>query len=494
VKISGTGKNVIKYNRVTRQPTKKGIWKLFHGFRVLIMNVSGYSGSYNTFIVFIILCLTAYSISASTGTKENLPSGWDYHNLYNEKQTISYHKNKNDNIVFTLRSLTSRKSLSTLSRNLRVAGGKSYRFSVDFKVKNVQYPANSVIALISHQGSGSPGLFQVLSKIKPLQDGWRRLYVDEVVAKNIAQIRFALSFLASAKGEVSFKNLLVEPITIIPEKTIRVSCISGNPPSPSTPAAALDYYRKLLEEAGQKGTDIVCTPEFLNTVSLKSKLYPLKQVAEKIPEGKFSKMFSSIARKYKMYIVASIVEKDRGDFYDTAVLYGRKGELIGKYRKTHLAFGEILRKGLVAGDKYPVFETDFGRIGILICYDLHFPEPARILSLKGVDMILVPNYGDARAKFKIWPHVIPVRAADNQCIIVSAVNNPKLYSVIVSRAGNVLAREKKATGNVITADVDLNQTMKNYMGSNITDWYNVRRQPQTYGALITDWFSISGNK
>jgi len=66
--------------------------------------------------------------------------------------------------------------------------------------------------------------------------------------------------------------------------------------------------------------------------------------------------------------------------------------------------------------------------------------------------------------------------------------------VIVSRQGHILAREKNATGNVITADVDLNQSMKNYTGSDITDWYNVRRQPQTYEMITTDWFSTSSKK
>ena len=444
------------------------------------------------YICFVLLFIANSFINASENTMEKLPSEWGYRNIYAEKQVVKYQKN--DSGIFTLYSQSSRKSLSLLSKTFNIQGGQAYRFSVEFKTQGVKFPANSIFAVVRNKENKSPKFYQVLSKTGKLKNNWQELYVDEMLAKGIEKVEFSLAFLASSKGQVSFKNIQVKPIKIIPKKTVKVSCISGNPPAPSTPERSLNYYQKLLEKAGKSGADIVCTPEFLNTVSLNQKKYKMEQVAEKLDHGPFSKMFAKIARKYSMYIVASIVEKDQGYLYDTAVLYGRDGKLLGKYRKTHLAFGEILDKGLTAGDQYPVFETDFGRIGLLICYDLHFPEPARILSMKGVDMILVPNYGDARSNYKLWKHIAPVRAADNQCVIVSAVNSHKLYSVIVSRQGNILAREKNATGNVITADVDLNQSMKNYMGSNITDWYNLRRQPQTYEMITTDWFSTSSKK
>lgn len=451
-----------------------------------------FSRNIKIYICFILSSIFNFYVIASESTAEGLPSEWSYKNIYNEKQVVKYQKN--DSGIFTLYSQSSRKSLSILSKTFKIQEGQAYRFSVEFKTEGVKFPANSIIALVRDKDNKPPKFYQVLSKVKKLKNNWHKLYVDEILAKRINKVEFSLAFLASSKGKVSFKNIHIKPITIVPKKTVKVSCISGNPPVPSTPERSLDYYQKLLEKAGKSGADIVCTPEFLNTVSLSGKKYKIEQLAEKLDQGPFSKMFSKIARQYSMYIVASIVEKDRGYLYDTAILYGRDGKLLGKYRKTHLAFGEIFNKGLTAGNQYPVFETDFGRIGILICYDLHFPEPARILSMKGVDMILVPNYGDARSKYKLWEHIAPVRAADNQCVIVSAVNNHNLYSVIVSRQGHILAREKNATGNVITADVDLNQSMKNYTGSAITDWYNVRRQPQTYEMITTDWFSTSSKK
>ncbi|VAW18019.1 hypothetical protein MNBD_BACTEROID01-2122 [hydrothermal vent metagenome] len=77
-----------------------------------------------------------------------------------------------------------------------------------------------------------------------------------------------------------------------------------------------------------------------------------------------------------------------------AILIDRKGQIVGKYHKTHLTVREQFIKSISPGNEYPVFRTDFGKVGLMVCYDNHFPEVARILAVKGAELIAYPSMGD----------------------------------------------------------------------------------------------------
>ena len=92
------------------------------------------------------------------------------------------------------------------------------------------------------------------------------------------------------------------------------------------------------------------------------------------------------------YVVSGIYEREGATIYNTAVLIDRKGNVAGKYRKVYLPREEVER-GLTPGLHFPVFQTDFGKVGLMICYDVFFAEPARALANQGADMILMPIWG-----------------------------------------------------------------------------------------------------
>ena len=160
--------------------------------------------------------------------------------------------------------------------------------------------------------------------------------------------------------------------------------------------AQAKYY---LEKAGRAGSDIMLLPEAFNTKGLSQWFRPDEpelvqdELAEKIPGGKTLEIVSNYAKKYSMHVAACLVEKDKGKFYNTVALVDKKGNVSGKYRKTHLPGGE--KNYFTQGDSLPVFKTDFGTIGFLTCYDLNFPEAAITLSLKGAEMILWPTMWQA---------------------------------------------------------------------------------------------------
>jgi predicted amidohydrolase len=148
----------------------------------------------------------------------------------------------------------------------------------------------------------------------------------------------------------------------------------------------------VIGETAQQKADIVCLPEGITVVGTGKKY---AEVAEPIP-GPSTKFLGEQAARHRLYIVAGLYERAGKAIYNTSVLIGRDGRLAGKYRKVCLPREEI-DGGLTPGQDYPVFDTDFGRIGMMICWDVHFPEVARALAAKGAEVIqweqMVRYYG-----------------------------------------------------------------------------------------------------
>jgi predicted amidohydrolase len=150
-----------------------------------------------------------------------------------------------------------------------------------------------------------------------------------------------------------------------------------------------------------------------------------------------------LAKKHRLYIVAGLLERDRHLVYNVAALLGPDGEFVGKYRKVTLPRGEI-EGGITPGDEYPVFDTSFGKLGMMICYDGFFPEVARELSIRGV-----------------WgcnPMLGAARACENHTFVVSSTYTDAsadwMISAIFGRDGKPVAQAAK-WGTVAICEVDL---------------------------------------
>jgi predicted amidohydrolase len=153
-----------------------------------------------------------------------------------------------------------------------------------------------------------------------------------------------------------------------------------------------------------------------------------------------------VARRKNSYIVAGIYEREAPAVYNTAVLIDRTGRLVGKYRKVYLPREEI-EAGLTPGNDYPVFRTDFGRVGIMICWDVEYADPARALALKGAEMILMPIWdGDAT--------LTKARAIENHVFLVTSTYGEN--SLVLDPNGETLALAKD-NGTVAVTSIDLNR-------------------------------------
>lgn len=180
---------------------------------------------------------------------------------------------------------------------------------------------------------------------------------------------------------------------------------------------------KLIREAADKGAKLIVLPEMCNTgyaFSTREEVYPL---AERIPEGKTIKSWIEIAKELEIYICGGIVELDEDGIrlFNSSVLIGPEG-YIGKYRKLHLWNTE--KYFFEPGDMgLPVFNTPIGRIGMLICYDMWFPEAFRILKLKGADVVCCPvNWVDSKNEEirKMGTNMAIVNANVNNVFVVAA--------------------------------------------------------------------------
>ena len=167
--------------------------------------------------------------------------------------------------------------------------------------------------------------------------------------------------------------------------------------------------------------------------------------------GSASIMLAQKAKKYGMYIVSGQYSWIGDTLNNVAVLYDRQGKTAAVYKKVQLPDSES-EQGAVPGNSLPVFTTDFGRIGILICWDYAFPEVSRTLALNGAEMLFCPIWGDVRGT-DIWKISARSRAADNGVYFVSSIYDG--HSLIINPAGDIL-KESGTQETLITETIDLN--------------------------------------
>jgi predicted amidohydrolase len=150
----------------------------------------------------------------------------------------------------------------------------------------------------------------------------------------------------------------------------------------------------MIREAAAGGAKIIVTTEcFLDGYAIADKSIPLetyRALGEPIPGGPYFRKLAALARELGIFLVAGMLEAEGEARYNTAVLVGPGGNLLGKYHKQFLEHESVRN---TAGDACPVFETPWGRAGILICADRRKPEIARRFRENGADFVLVPSGG-----------------------------------------------------------------------------------------------------
>jgi predicted amidohydrolase len=228
---------------------------------------------------------------------------------------------------------------------------------------------------------------------------------------------------------------------------------------------------EMIKEASPHA-DLVILPEMWNC-PYETDLFPL--YAEEKDDSPSIDAISEAAKKYGVYILAgSIPEKENGKIYNSSFFLNPDGEIIGVHRKIHLfdidVEGEISFKEsltLTAGDKIIVVDTELGKIGICICYDMRFPELLRLMALEGAELIVIPGAFNFTTGPAHWKPLIKVRAVDNQVFIAAASpardNNASYiaygHSMVADPWGTVIG--EAGTGEqIIYSLIDLSMIQK----------------------------------
>jgi len=225
------------------------------------------------------------------------------------------------------------------------------------------------------------------------------------------------------------------------------------------PEANLEKIINLIHEASKRGAQIAIFPECAVTGYALSAEEAVA-VAEPIPGPQTQRMSDACREAGLTAVVVGTIEKDEHDrLFNTAALVGPDG-LIARYRKTHLPYLGVDRY-LAAGDALPgPFETSVGRIGMLICYDLRFPEPIRVLALAGAQVILLPTAWPSTAT--LYPEFMAQsRAAENGLYLIAAnrvgEERGTHYlgrSVIVGPDGEMLVEARAEGEEILCVDID----------------------------------------
>ena len=257
--------------------------------------------------------------------------------------------------------------------------------------------------------------------------------------------------------------------------------------------AMLQKHIPLIEEAGQKGVQILCFQEIFNTPYFcpgqDAKWY---QSAETVP-GPTTALMQVYAQKYNMVIIVPVYEKEQaGVLYNTAAVIDADGTYLGKYRKTHIphtgGFWEkfFFKPGNLG---YPVFQTKYAKIGVYICYDRHFPDGARCLGLNGAEIVYNPSATTVGQSQYLWKLEQPAHAVANGyfmgCINRVGTEAPwnlgKFYgsSYFVNPLGQIFACASEDKDELLIADLDLD-----LIEQVRSKWQFFRdRRPETYGPI-----------
>ena len=234
--------------------------------------------------------------------------------------------------------------------------------------------------------------------------------------------------------------------------------------------------------------DLVVLPELFSTGYQFISKQEVASLAEEIPSGFTCKSMIDLAQEKKIYIVFGIAERNGSKLYNSAVLAG-PGGFIGCYRKTHLFFEEKIL--FDPGDTgFQVWDIGEARIGIMICFDWIFPESARILALKGAQIICHP----ANLVLPYCQYAMPVRCLENRVFSITAnrvgteqrgQKLPLVYtgtSIIVDPMGNVL----RQLGDTEVCTIDVEIDPEKASDKNITEYNDVMedRRPELYAALV----------
>jgi predicted amidohydrolase len=324
-----------------------------------------------------------------------------------------------------------------------VEPGKWYRFSAAYTATGVRFESNEVVCRIEWLDARGKRVGQPEYAYALQRDGeWRKTDVTAPAPAKAAAAKLQLWLHNSPGGTVWFDEIAFESVPEPEPRNVVIAAIHHRPRRSMSSADSVQSFIDVIEKTAPAKTDVLLLPEGVTVVGT-GKSYA--EVSESIP-GPTTKTLGELARKRGTYVAAGIYEREGPVIYNTSVLIDRRGNLAGKYRKVYLPREEI-EAGITPGNDYPVFDTDFGKVGMMICWDVQYADPARALALKGAELILLPIWGGNETLTR-------ARAIENSVFV--ALSGYDITTSVIDRKGETIATAAGPDAAVV-ATVDLNR-------------------------------------
>jgi len=337
-----------------------------------------------------------------------------------------------------------------------VTAGAWYRFVAYYRTEAVPCESWQVVARLDWRTAAGSRAGEPDYVYRATREGaWTKVRLEAQAPQNASAVTLQLYLSNAPQATVWWDDIALEEI---PEPAPRKATVASINLRPASTGSSAESVRQFVQAAGavREQTDIILLPEGITIIGTGK---TFADVAETIP-GATTARLGELARAKSSYVAAGIYEREGAAIYNTAVLIDRTGKLLGKYRKVYLPREEI-ENGLTPGADYPVFRTDFGTVGLMICYDVMFADPARALASKGAEIVLMPIWGGDETLAK-------ARAIENKVFLIASGYDHPTY--IMDPEGERLSVAQKP-GTAAVATIDLN---KRYWETHLGDMHGRR--------------------
>ena len=350
------------------------------------------------------------------GKRGALPEGWS---LTAYRPEHSPHFELKEDATGRFLSLTGcgdPTAIACITTKIKLAPG-TYQYKALFSMSDDVNPQRNL--LFQCITKTNDGIFKFYRLDNGMVEG-RGIVV--VTGNDLCDAELRIFYRFHPSGEVKIREVSITPVEPVQPRWVRFACTQGE--------IKYDQIPSIAEQAAKDKVDLLLYPE---TVS---------QSGSDVSRGdSLMTLLSNLAAQHHIYLAASVyvIDKTDGRKYNRGVLYDRNGQLAGIYDKIHPYSPEATDGGVTPGSKTDIFKTDFGKVGMVICYDSWFTDVTQLMALKGAEVILFPVAGYYRS-------LIPARAADNQVrFVISVLDASFGYGIFDTAGRDVQAPDKDPT-------------------------------------------------